>query len=62
MAVTQTLEQKLTAGFELGLPKPEVPMCIYDNLNTAFSMEGAYIHIPKNTEVQKPIQIKCCIG
>jgi len=38
MAVTQTLEQKLTAGFELGLPKPEIPMSIYDNLNTAFSL------------------------
>ncbi|MCG1035037.1 Fe-S cluster assembly protein SufD [Polaribacter sargassicola] len=27
------------------------------SLNTAFAKEGAYIHIPKNTEVQKPIQI-----
>jgi Fe-S cluster assembly protein SufD len=27
------------------------------SLNTAFSKEGAYIHIPKNTEVEKPIQI-----
>jgi Fe-S cluster assembly protein SufD len=27
------------------------------NLNTAFSSEGAYIHIPKNKLVQKPIQI-----
>ena len=27
------------------------------SLNTAFASEGAYIHIPKNTEVQKPIQI-----
>ena len=27
------------------------------SLNTAFSAEGAYIHIPKNTEVEKPIQI-----
>jgi len=26
-------------------------------LNTAFSAEGAYIHIPKNKLVQKPIQI-----
>lgn len=26
-------------------------------LNTAFSKEGAYIHIPKNTVLQKPIQI-----
>ncbi|WP_339894580.1 Fe-S cluster assembly protein SufD [uncultured Algibacter sp.] len=27
------------------------------SLNTAFSSEGAYIHIPKNKIVQKPIQI-----
>jgi Fe-S cluster assembly protein SufD len=27
------------------------------SLNTAFSSEGAYIHIPKNKLVQKPIQI-----
>ncbi|WP_308991513.1 Fe-S cluster assembly protein SufD [Mariniflexile litorale] len=27
------------------------------SLNTAFSCEGAYIHIPKNKMVQKPIQI-----
>ena len=27
------------------------------NLNTAFSMEGAYIHIPKNIVLPKPIQI-----
>jgi len=27
------------------------------SLNTAFASEGAYIHIPRNTEVQKPIQI-----
>ena len=27
------------------------------SLNTAFSAEGAYIHIPKNKLVQKPIQI-----
>ncbi|CAI8308792.1 MAG: FeS cluster assembly protein SufD [Flavobacterium sp. SCGC AAA160-P02] len=27
------------------------------SLNTAFSKEGAYIHIPKNIEVEKPIQI-----
>ncbi|WP_299047739.1 Fe-S cluster assembly protein SufD [uncultured Polaribacter sp.] len=27
------------------------------SLNTAFAVEGAYIHIPKNTEVKKPIQI-----
>jgi len=26
-------------------------------LNTAFASEGAYIHIPKNTVLQKPIQI-----
>ncbi len=26
-------------------------------LNTAFASEGAYIHIPKNIEVEKPIQI-----
>ncbi len=27
------------------------------SLNTAFASEGAYIYIPKNTEVEKPIQI-----
>jgi Fe-S cluster assembly protein SufD len=27
------------------------------SLNTAFTSEGAYIHIPKNVEVEKPIQI-----
>jgi len=27
------------------------------SLNTAFAAEGAYIHIPRNTEVEKPIQI-----
>jgi len=27
------------------------------NLNTAFSSEGAYIHIPKNKLVEKPIQV-----
>ncbi|MGY0425990.1 MAG: Fe-S cluster assembly protein SufD, partial [Polaribacter sp.] len=27
------------------------------SLNTAFATEGAYINIPKNTEVEKPIQI-----
>lgn len=27
------------------------------SLNTAFASEGAYIHIPKNVEVRKPIQI-----
>ncbi len=27
------------------------------SLNTAFASEGAYINIPKNTEVEKPIQI-----
>jgi Fe-S cluster assembly protein SufD len=27
------------------------------SLNTAFSKEGAYVHIPKNKVVQKPIQI-----
>ena len=27
------------------------------SLNTAFATEGAYIHIPKNVEVEKPIQI-----
>ncbi|MFY0628918.1 MAG: Fe-S cluster assembly protein SufD [Flavobacteriaceae bacterium] len=27
------------------------------SLNTAFAKEGAYIRIPKNTEVEKPIQI-----
>lgn len=27
------------------------------SLNTAFATEGAYIHIPKNTEVKKPIQV-----
>ena len=26
-------------------------------LNTAFTKEGAFINIPKNTIVQKPIQI-----
>ena len=30
----------------------------WDNyLNTAFSSEGSYIHIPKNIQVDKPIQI-----
>ncbi|MEO8934876.1 MAG: Fe-S cluster assembly protein SufD, partial [Xanthomarina sp.] len=28
-----------------------------NSLNTAFSQEGAYIHIPKNKMVDKPIQI-----
>jgi Fe-S cluster assembly protein SufD len=27
------------------------------SLNTAFASEGAYIHIPKNVEVEKPIQV-----
>ena len=27
------------------------------SLNTAFASEGAYIHIPRNVEVEKPIQI-----
>ena len=27
------------------------------SLNTAFAKEGAYIHIPKNKEVEKPIEI-----
>ena len=27
------------------------------SLNTAFAKEGAYIHIPRNVEVEKPIQI-----
>ena len=27
------------------------------SLNTAFAKEGVYIHIPRNTEVEKPIQI-----
>ena len=27
------------------------------SLNTAFANEGAYIYIPKNVEVEKPIQI-----
>ena len=27
------------------------------DLNTAFSKEGAFIHIPKNKLVEKPIQI-----
>ena len=27
------------------------------SLNTAFSKEGAFIHIPKNKLVEKPIQI-----
>ncbi|KGL60080.1 MULTISPECIES: Fe-S cluster assembly protein SufD [unclassified Polaribacter] len=27
------------------------------SLNTAFATEGVYIHIPRNTEVEKPIQI-----
>ncbi|NND89072.1 MAG: Fe-S cluster assembly protein SufD, partial [Flavobacteriaceae bacterium] len=27
------------------------------SLNTAFATEGAYIHIPKNKEVEKPIEI-----
>ena len=27
------------------------------SLNTAFTKEGAYIHIPRNVEVEKPIQI-----
>ena len=27
------------------------------SLNTAFSSEGSYIHIPKNIQVDKPIQI-----
>ena len=27
------------------------------SLNTAFAKEGAYIHIPKHTEVEKPIEI-----
>ena len=27
------------------------------SLNTAFATEGAYIHIPRNVEVEKPIQI-----
>ncbi len=27
------------------------------SLNTAFAQEGAYIHIPKNKEVEKPIEI-----
>ena len=26
-------------------------------LNTAFASEGAYIYVPKNVEVDKPIQI-----
>ncbi|MBT8244333.1 MAG: Fe-S cluster assembly protein SufD [Winogradskyella sp.] len=29
----------------------------FSSLNTAFSAEGAYIHIPKNKVVEKPIQI-----
>jgi len=29
----------------------------FDALNTAFSKEGAFIHIPKNKVVEKPIQI-----
>lgn len=29
----------------------------FDSLNTAFSKEGAFIHIPKNKLVEKPIQI-----
>ena len=29
----------------------------FDSLNTAFSKEGAFIHIPKNKLVSKPIQI-----
>lgn len=29
----------------------------FDSLNTAFSREGAFIHIPKNKVVEKPIQI-----
>ena len=27
------------------------------SLNTAFATEGAFIHIPRNVEVEKPIQI-----
>ncbi|NNK81999.1 MAG: Fe-S cluster assembly protein SufD [Flavobacteriaceae bacterium] len=29
----------------------------FDSLNTAFSKEGAFVHIPKNKLVEKPIQI-----
>lgn len=33
------------------------PKSSLNNLNTAFSREGAFIHIPKNTMADKPIQI-----
>ena len=38
MAVVQTLEQKISAGFEMGVPRPEIPNYIYGNLNPAFAL------------------------
>jgi len=38
MAVEQTLEQKISAGFEMGVPRPEIPNYLIDNLNPAFAL------------------------
>jgi len=38
MAVVQTLEQKISAGFEMGVPRPEIPNYLFNNLNPAFAL------------------------
>ncbi|KGL62375.1 Fe-S cluster assembly protein SufD [Polaribacter sp. Hel1_85] len=55
----------MSAAFNKGKYKPIIDnyfnkVAKQDNLtslNTAFATEGAFIHIPKNIEVEKPIQI-----
>jgi type III restriction enzyme len=38
MSGIQTLEQKISAGFEMGVPRPEVPAYIKLNLNSKFEL------------------------
>ena len=38
MAVVQTLEQKITGAFEMGLPRPQIPAYLFSNLNPTFQL------------------------
>ena len=61
----QTLEQKISAAKELGLPFPEVPNTIKNNLNPLFQLRpyqieafSRFIFYMNNTQIkQKPTQL-----
>ena len=53
-ALTKTKYSKIINKF---FNKSANPKDSLTSLNTAFSKEGVYIHIPKNTVLDKPVEI-----